>query len=127
MIRWTLSKEFRFEASHQLPHHKGKCARLHGHSWVGRVFVSSAHLIQEGPETGMVVDYSRISTPIKDVVERELDHHHLNDLLKNPTSEEVARWLFDYLEPWYASHKVQLDAVEIEETCTCRCRYGRTA
>jgi 6-pyruvoyltetrahydropterin/6-carboxytetrahydropterin synthase len=35
-------KEFRFEAAHRLPHHDGKCRRLHGrHSWVGRVYVEN--------------------------------------------------------------------------------------
>ncbi|NES98612.1 MAG: 6-carboxytetrahydropterin synthase QueD, partial [Desertifilum sp. SIO1I2] len=39
MDEWIIYKEFRFEAAHHLPHHDGKCRRLHGHSWVGRVQV----------------------------------------------------------------------------------------
>lgn len=117
---WELMKEFRFEASHLLPHHDGKCARLHGHSWVGRVYVRGSELIQEGPKTGMVRDYADISAPVKAMVEQHLDHRHLNILLSNPTSELVAQWVFQYLSPQIPG----LVAVEIEETCTSRCRYG---
>ncbi len=28
-----LTKTFHFEAAHHLPGHRGKCARLHGHSY----------------------------------------------------------------------------------------------
>lgn len=67
-----LSKEFRFEASHQIPNHPGKCARLHGHSWILEVAIS-------GPvnkETGMVVDYYDIKAIVQPIVDR-LDHQHL--------------------------------------------------
>ncbi|GCA81549.1 6-carboxy-5,6,7,8-tetrahydropterin synthase [Microcystis aeruginosa NIES-2521] len=44
MAEWIIYKEFRFEAAHHLPHYEGKCRRLHGHSWLGRVYVKSNHL-----------------------------------------------------------------------------------
>ncbi len=34
-----------------LPHHQGKCSRLHGHSWVERVYVSSDRLETTGLES----------------------------------------------------------------------------
>jgi 6-pyruvoyltetrahydropterin/6-carboxytetrahydropterin synthase len=67
-----LSKEFRFEASHRLPFHEGKCHRLHGHSWVLTVEV-------EGPvdsRTGMVIDYADIKRFVQPIVD-DLDHRHL--------------------------------------------------
>lgn len=57
---WLIYKEFRFEAAHRLPHHSGKCHRLHGHSWIGRVYVKSNNLIQEGDKQGMVIDFEDI-------------------------------------------------------------------
>ena len=56
---WIIYKEFTFEAAHQLPHHEGKCRRLHGHSFRGRVYVMSDRLHNSGSETGMVMDFSR--------------------------------------------------------------------
>jgi len=67
-----ICKEFTFEASHVLPHHKGKCSNLHGHSWKLTVYV-------RGPvdtETGMVVDYGDIKSSIQPIID-ELDHAHL--------------------------------------------------
>ena len=121
---WTLEKAFSFEASHQLPHHDGKCARLHGHSWKGRVIVLGGALYTTGPKQGMVVDYADINAPIKELVEGYLDHWHLNEStgLENPTSEELARWIFNKLK-YYPVFYNRLQAVIIEETCTSRCTY----
>lgn len=119
---WVLTKEFRFEASHQLLHHDGKCARLHGHSWKGRVFVCGRSLHVDGPKQGMVIDYADIAAPIKNLVDGYLDHWHLNDSLgmESPTSENIARWLYVHLFNLIPG----LIAVEIEETCTSSCRFG---
>lgn len=118
---FELKKEFRFEAAHKLPHHDGKCRRLHGHSWKMRVVVQGEHLYQVGPKTGMVVDYSEISSKVKYLVEEKLDHHYLNEStgLPNPTSEELAVWIFDQLKLSIYG----LVAVEIDETCTSSCCY----
>lgn len=118
---FTLSKQFRFEASHQLPAHDGKCARLHGHSWVGWVYVQGPELQQTGPKAGMLIDFGDLKQYLSPLVETFLDHHHLNETtgLANPTSEEVARWIYLQLKPQLPG----LLAIEIEETCTSRCRY----
>ena len=119
---WTLEKEFRFEASHRLPHHGGKCARLHGHSWRVRVVCSSGELHQFGPRVGMVLDYGDISEIMKPILENFLDHYHLNEslALENPTSEEVARWIFKKIKPLLPT----LNTIILEETCTSRCSYS---
>ncbi len=118
---FTLSKSFRFEASHQLPGHDGKCARLHGHSWVGKVYCRGEKLQTTGPKAGMLLDYADIKTALKPLVDEKLDHWHLNDStgLTNPTSEEVSRWIYQQLKP----HLPALFAVEIQETCTSSCVY----
>ena len=53
MDMFRLEKEFSFEASHQLPLHDGKCARLHGHSWKGRIIIEGEELATTGPKSGM--------------------------------------------------------------------------
>lgn len=118
---FRLSKTFTFEASHQLPHHDGKCARLHGHSWKGRIVCSGTELHESGAKSGMLIDYADISAAIKPLVDGCLDHYHLNEStgLENPTSEELARWIFNKL----SGQLSELEAVEIEETCTASCRY----
>lgn len=119
---WTLEKEFRFEASHVLPHHGGKCARLHGHSWRGRLVCRGEELHSSGPRSGMLVDYGELSAAIKPLLDQYLDHYHLNDSLdlESPTSEEVARWIFRRVK----IHLPQLVSVILDETCTSRCIYA---
>ncbi len=129
--RWTLEKEFRFEASHQLTHHDGKCARLHGHSWVGRIAVSGNVLKASGPKRGMLWDYADLSAVMKPIVEQYLDHWHLNETLMHdsPTSEIIASWLwsrvtFDLLGLGMPPEMVKSLTVTIEETCTSRCTHS---
>jgi 6-pyruvoyltetrahydropterin/6-carboxytetrahydropterin synthase len=126
MNHWILGKEFRFEAAHELPHHDGKCARLHGHSWRGVVYVCGTTLSEIGSKSGMVMDYADIKYFLKPLVDNYLDHYFLNKTtgLENPTSEEVARWIFDRLEQ---SGLPGLIAVRIDETCTSTCVYTRKA
>jgi len=118
---WILSKSFSFEASHQLPHHDGKCARLHGHSWKGFVYVAGDALISGGPKSGMVIDYADIKKHLGPLVNEYLDHWHLNESLgvENPTSECVAQWVYNALSP-----SLPLIAVRIDETCTSSCIYA---
>jgi 6-pyruvoyltetrahydropterin/6-carboxytetrahydropterin synthase len=119
---WVLSKEFTFEASHQLPHHDGKCARLHGHSWKGVVYVAGDKLIENGVKQGMLIDYATIKEYLNPLIENYLDHWHLNDTtrLENPTSERLAAWIYYEL---LSAGLPGLIAVEIKETCTSRCLY----
>ena len=111
-------KEFHFEAAHLLPNVPPghKCARLHGHSFQVRLSVSGDAV----EPTGWVMDFSDIKASFKPVLE-QLDHYYLNDIpgLDNPTSENIARWIWRKLKPGLP----QLSQVEIRETCTSGCIY----
>lgn len=122
-MTWTIRKIVRFEAAHHLPLHDGKCARVHGHSWIASLEVRASRLQESGPQTAMVRDYGDLSAAIDPIVERYLDHHDLNVTtgLDNPTSEAIAQWLFDRLDRIVDG----LVAVTVWETCTSECRYAR--
>lgn len=111
-------KEFRFEAAYRLPHVPPghRCANLHGHSFRCRVHVGGS---LRQPQ-GWVVDFAEISTAMAPLL-RRLDHVLLNDVegLENPTSENLARWIYDQLLPALPG----LRAVEIAETANCGCIY----
>ena len=121
MPRFTIRKRFTFEAAHTLPHHQGKCARMHGHSWVGWVELAGDEVQQDGPSSGMLVDFGDIATQLEPMVEQHLDHYVLNESLdmESPTSEAVAQWVYRYLR----AGGMPLTAVTIEETCTSVCTY----
>lgn len=122
---YRLEKSFTFEASHRLPLHDGKCRRLHGHSWRGVAVCEGEALHVHGPKTGMLIDYGDVKAAVAKLLENFLDHHHLNDTtgLENPTSEHLARWVYDAL----VGSLPYLVAVRIEETCTSSCEYRPAA
>ncbi len=111
-------KEFTFEAAHKLPHVPPghKCGRLHGHSFHLAVHVSGPI----NPETGWVLDFADIKAAVKPVLDL-LDHHFLNDIdgLDNPTSENLALWVWRQLKPSLKP----LSKVVVKETCNCGCVY----
>ncbi|MFI7208081.1 6-carboxytetrahydropterin synthase QueD [Micromonospora aurantiaca (nom. illeg.)] len=110
-------REFTFEAAHRLPHVPDghKCARLHGHSYRVEVHVSG----EVGAETGWVMDFGDIKKIVQPVCD-QLDHRYLNEVsgLENPTSEVLARWIWDRLVD-----QLPLSAVMVRETCTSGCVY----
>jgi 6-pyruvoyltetrahydropterin/6-carboxytetrahydropterin synthase len=112
-------KEFTFEAAHRLPNVPAghKCGRLHGHS-----FRVEVHVVGPlDPVLGWVMDYADIKAIVKPVIGR-LDHYYLNDIpgLDNPTSEVIARWLWQELKPLLPL----LRSIHIKETCTSGCVYS---
>jgi 6-pyruvoyltetrahydropterin/6-carboxytetrahydropterin synthase len=91
-----IRKSFTFEAAHVLPNHPGKCSRLHGHSY--RLDVTLAGPLQpDGPAAGMVEDFEVVSRVVKAAVIAELDHRSLNELIENPTAENIVRWVWGRL------------------------------
>ncbi|MEJ8657127.1 MULTISPECIES: 6-carboxytetrahydropterin synthase QueD [Streptomyces] len=111
-------REFTFEAAHRLPKvpEGHKCARLHGHSYKVIVHVEAP----VDPEAGWVMDFGDLKKAFKPL-EARLDHYYLNDIegLENPTSEVLARWIWERLQPTLPA----LSALTVRETCTSGCTY----
>ncbi len=113
-----LRRTFQFEAAHRLPHVPPghKCARLHGHSFRVEVVVEGPL----DPHLGWVMDYADIKAAFAPIF-RQLDHHYLNEIpgLENPTSELLAKWIWERLQPGLPL----LRELVVAETCTARCVY----
>lgn len=113
-----LVKSFGFEAAHWLPTFPEghKCRRMHGHSFMVEVVVEG----DAPPEKGYLIDYGEIRRAI-DPIQKRLDHYCLNEIegLENPTSEVLAKWIWDRLKPELPI----LAEVIVHETCTSRCHY----
>lgn len=111
-------KEFTADAAHRLPNVPAdhKCARLHGHTFRIRVYIRGPL----EPRLGWVQDFADLTDawrPLHDAI----DHRYLNEVpgLENPTSEHLARWVWQKLKPVLPG----LCRVEVQETCTSGCRY----
>ncbi len=117
-MRVRLSKSFHFEAAHDLPTFPEghKCRRLHGHSFRFDVVVEG----EVAPEKGYLIDYGDIKQATEPIV-KQLDHYYLNEIpgLENPTSENIARWLWVMLRPSLSI----LSAIIVYETCSSTCEY----
>lgn len=73
-----------------------------------------------GDSSGWVMDYGDIAEAFKPLVER-LDHNFLNAIegLGNPTSENLARWIWERLKPSLP----QLCKIVVQENCMSGCIY----
>ncbi|MDR2612017.1 MAG: 6-carboxytetrahydropterin synthase QueD [Deltaproteobacteria bacterium] len=87
-----------FSAAHNLREFYGKCENLHGHNW----FVEARVRADETDATGLVMDFGVIKRLLNGVLDL-VDHKYLNELepftTVNPTSENIARFIFDRLAP----------------------------
>ena len=97
-----------FSSAHRLPHYDGPCHNLHGHTWKA-VFVIEGEIRPDG----MVCDFK----VIKKLLDENLpDHRFLNDLVENPTAENLANYLFQKIGTELAKKELKLKTLEIWES-----------
>lgn len=109
----------RFAAAHQLRALTGGCENLHGHNWNVEVSVVGDRL----GEDGLLVDFRVIKNHTKAIID-ELDHKFLNEMeafkVTEPSSENIARHIFEYLKKRLDVEGVRVSRVtawESESAC----------
>ena len=106
-------KEFEFDAAHYLPKYNGKCEHLHGHTYKLVVQVEGT------PDTeGMVIDFLKLKKTVQELVISKLDHSCLNDLLEQPSAENIAQWVWQQLIKPLTGSNYKLYEVQVWETKT---------
>jgi 6-pyruvoyltetrahydropterin/6-carboxytetrahydropterin synthase len=106
-----LRKEFTFDAAHNLVRYHGKCEALHGHTY------RLAVVLEGTPnEEGMILDFSELSQIVKERVVSRLDHSYINDVLEQPTAENIANWVWEQIETEVSRPNCRLCRVEVWET-----------
>lgn len=117
-MRVRLGHDFTLEAAHALPNlpENHKCRRVHGHTFRIEVIVEG----EVDPRSGWLVDYAELERKFEPVF-RALDHRMLNEVegLENPTSENLAAWIWKKLEPSLPL----LAEIVVHETDFARCSY----
>jgi 6-pyruvoyltetrahydropterin/6-carboxytetrahydropterin synthase len=114
-----------FSSAHRLRYLHGKCEKLHGHNWKVEASVVSNRLNKEG----VVIDFKILKQKVEKVV-KPLDHTYLNDLPyfsgKEPSSENIAKVIFDRLKAEMKGHHAILKRVTAWESETaCATYFGR--
>jgi len=102
-----VTKEFVFDAAHYLPSYEGKCERLHGHTWKLHVTVQGA----VGAD-GLAFDFVKLKNLAMERVIAKLDHQVVNDVVANPSAENIALWI------WHQLRDLPLFEVTVWETPT---------
>jgi len=113
-MRATVVKRVSFDAAHFLPNYVGKCSNLHGHHWVVELGITGSVM----EEQGFVVDFSNLKVWLNDYVVDQFDHSLLNDMISNPTAENIAlRIKREFEETGHqVSGDVRLEFVRVWET-----------
>ena len=109
----------RFAAAHNLNNFYGKCEDLHGHNWLVEVYVASEVL----DDAHLVMDFGVIKKHLGAVLDL-VDHKYLNEIeffkANNPSSENIARFIYENLAPMIDSGQARLTKVsawESENSC----------
>lgn len=104
-----------FSGAHRLRNYGGKCEELHGHNWKVEVFV----MVEDLDKTGLALDFRVLRDYTREVLSR-LDHRFLNDLEPfrnyNPSSENIARFIFEELSSKLEGSRVRLSRVNVWES-----------
>lgn len=112
-----------FSASHCLRHYDGPCEALHGHNFAVEVEAVGTEL---DPKVEILVDFKVLKVRLGRIL-AELDHSHLNDhphfRERNPSSENLARFIFERLAPLLADLPVRLARVTVSEKESSRASY----
>jgi len=112
---FELTIETSFSAAHQLRGYKGRCERLHGHNWKIQVHVTAERL----NEIDIAIDFQELRRLTEEVI-APLDHSILNEIFpfteKNPSSENIAKWIYDSLKKKINDDNIQLSGVTVWES-----------
>jgi len=112
-----------FSGAHRLRSLHGKCEELHGHNWKVEVSVAARRLSKEG----IVIDFQVLKQKVEKIL-KTLDHTFLNDLpyfsKKEPSSENIAKYIFDRLKGEFKGHPAVLKEVTAWESETSSATYS---
>jgi 6-pyruvoyltetrahydropterin/6-carboxytetrahydropterin synthase len=104
-----------FSAAHRISEIGGKCEALHGHNFLVEISVTSESLNEEG----LLIDFRTLKRWTEEVLD-QLDHKYLNDIdyfkKLNPSSEQIARYLYDRIEERARQARVHLSRVTVWES-----------
>ena len=112
MSKGLVCKRVSFSAAHRLPNYIGKCANWHGHNWVIDLGITG----EIDSETGMVTDFGILKEALQPILDN-LDHKCVNNIIPNPTAENIALYIKDWLgNSWSTKDGPKLAFVRVWET-----------
>jgi len=112
---YEITTEAHFSAAHRLRNYNGPCENLHGHNWVVRASVRCEEL----DKIGLGIDFKILKNRLNAVLD-EFDHRDINEAFDpiglSPSSENIAKYIYDKLNVLLADDGVKAFRVEVQET-----------
>jgi len=112
---YEITSETQFSAAHKLVNYNGPCENLHGHNWLIKATVKCSNL----DSAGIGIDFKVLKNYLKEI-SQQFDHKDLNEVFKheklNPSSENLARYVFQCLKEKLSGSECSVSRIEICET-----------
>lgn len=115
-----LRKDFYFDAAHNLTAYHGKCERLHGHTYKLSVILRGTP-----DEEGMILDFIELKRIVKEEIISKFDHVYLNDIISQPSAENLAAYIFERLAPLLMGPNYELYEVAVWESASSAAIFRR--
>jgi 6-pyruvoyltetrahydropterin/6-carboxytetrahydropterin synthase len=112
-MQMFVSKDFKFDAAHNIVDYMGMCERLHGHTYRLRVSLRGSP-----GDDGMILDFGIMKKLVNEQVVEILDHSYLNEIIPQSTTENLAQWIWERLDPVLKGGNYSLSEIVVWETDT---------
>jgi 6-pyruvoyltetrahydropterin/6-carboxytetrahydropterin synthase len=120
---FTVKVETHFWASHQLTLPDGSKEPMHRHNWAVTAKVGCDKL----DSMGLVMDFIQLQVMVKEITSRftddqlgSIDYFQRN----NPSAENVAKYIFEQLEPKLPG-RVKLQSIKVVEEPGCSAKFSK--
>jgi 6-pyruvoyltetrahydropterin/6-carboxytetrahydropterin synthase len=122
--QFIIRVETRFEATHGLRSYKGKPEPIHKHSWKIEAAFRCAELDNEGIGIDFVEAQNTLRNLAQNFEQKSINNVPPFDKI-NPTSEHLARWLYDQLEGRFSGRDASIYEVTVWEGPHASVSYSR--
>lgn len=141
-----ITKQIEFDMGHRIQNHKSKCCNIHGHRYKVEVGVDDKVIKTKGKANeGMVIDFGDLKNIMMETIDWNLDHNSMycdEDPIKGflqaceeyqlkdiifvpfiPTAENIAKYIFEMIQPRLKEKGIKLSYVKLWETPTSTATY----
>ena len=101
-MSWELVVKEKFSSAHFLEFYRGKCEKMHGHTFE----VEAYFRVKELKKSGIGIDFTELKTYLKDLLP---DHKVLNEIFDfSPSAENLSRYFYYKIKEKYPVSKVMV-------------------
>ncbi len=101
-MSWELVVKDKFSSAHFLEHYKGKCERMHGHTFEVEAYIK----VDKLNESGIAIDFVELKGYLKEILP---DHQVLNEVYDfSPSAENLSRYFYYKIKEKYPVSRVMV-------------------